>query len=175
MNRWGSSDASSFDVHLGVFWHPVEEILENPSVGKMPPPEHRCTFRIDLGRTTSMPPKPSWEITHASDYDSLGREVLADLREYGFPWFDYRTDLARVLEWKRYTRPEGNNRYSRQELINADATVVFKMMLHQTDDAIADLRRFVENGHPDKAIWLAKQLQIDPATILTSKDTSVAT
>src|SRR4051794_16758941 len=53
MNRWGSSDDNTFRVALGVFWHGVERILENPSAGKMPPPHYRCTFHTDLGRVTS--------------------------------------------------------------------------------------------------------------------------
>src|SRR5690242_13008640 len=71
MSRWGSSDDSSFDVHLGVFWHRVEKILDNPSAGKIPPPDYDCTFRVDLRRTISMPPKPSWKVTHRTDFDSL--------------------------------------------------------------------------------------------------------
>jgi hypothetical protein len=175
ISRWGSAAESSFDVQLGVFWHRVEELLENPSVGKMPPPEYRCTFRIDLARTISMPPKPSWKVTLASDFAAVGREVLSDLMNYGLEWFEYRSDLARVLEWKRYARPEGNGRYSMQELINADAKVVLKVMLHQKEDAIADLKRFVQNGHAEKALVLAKRLRIPKAGIVSKKGSTAAT
>jgi hypothetical protein len=175
MSRWGSSRESSFHVHLGVFWHQVEGILENPSVGKMPPPAYRCTFRIDLGRTISMPPKPTWKVTLASDFHSIGRDVLGDLQQYAPPWFEYRSALNRVLEWKRYTKPEGNGRYSVQELINADAKVVFKIILGQRDSAIADLRRFVENGHTDKALDLAKRLKIPKNKVVTPAGRASAT
>jgi hypothetical protein len=161
MSRWGSSDQSSFDVQLGVFWHHIEAILGNPSVGKVPPPEYRCTFRIDLGRIISMPPKPSWKVTQRSDFAALGREVWNDLRDYGLPWFDYRSDLKRCLEWKKYATPEGDGRYSMQELTSADAKVVFQVMLGKKSEAIADLRRFVKNGYAKRAGYLARRLKLD--------------
>ena len=90
MNRFGTRDESKFDVRLGVFWHRVEAVLQNPSVGKMPPPEYRCTFRIDLGRTMPNLPKLWWKVTSTTDYATLGLEVLDDLQQYGLPWFEYR-------------------------------------------------------------------------------------
>jgi hypothetical protein len=99
MNRWGSSDANSFGVALGVFWHRVEAILENPSAGKMPPPEYRLHVSDRLGRVISMPPKREWRVTHRSNYDVIGAEVWRDLRDYGFAWLKYRSDLKRTLEW----------------------------------------------------------------------------
>ena len=111
----------------------------------------------------------------ASDFDSIGRDVLNDLREYGLPWFEYRSDLSRALECKRYMWPEGNGRYSLQELINADAKVVFKIMLGQRDDAIADLKRFVANGHAGKAIDLAKRLKIAKKEFVPATGRAAAT
>ncbi|HZK81241.1 MAG TPA: DUF4304 domain-containing protein [Humisphaera sp.] len=166
MSRWGSRDESSFSVQLGVFWHRVEALLENASVGKMPPPSHRCTFRIDLGRTISMPPKPSWKVTHESDFAALGCEVLQDLRNFGLPWFEYRSDLQRSLEWKRYAVPEGNDRYSIQELVLPRAKVVFEVMLGKEREAIEDLKRFAANGYPEDAIQLAERLGLKNAGIL---------
>jgi hypothetical protein len=158
MNRWGSSDANSFGVALGVFWHRVEAILENPSAGKMPPPEYRCTFRIDLGRVISMPPKREWRVTHRSNYDVIGAEVWRDLRDYGFAWLKYRSDLKRTLEWKRYATPEGDGTYSVQELVLPKAQVVFKVMLGKKASAVADLQCFAKNGYADDASRLARKL-----------------
>jgi hypothetical protein len=169
MSRWGSSEKSSFDVQLGVFWHRVEKFLKNPSVGRMPPPEYRCTFRIDLGRTISMPPKRSWEVTGASNFDALGREVLKDLREYGLPWFEYRSDLKRALEWKRYARRESDGNYSVQELISADARVVLRAMLGKTAGATARLRHFVESCHAKSAAKSAPRLKIDRTKVVVKR------
>jgi hypothetical protein len=160
MSRWGSCRESSFDVQLGVFWHRVEKILRNPSARKMPPPEYRCTFRIDLGRAISLPPRPSWEVNRNSDFGSIGREVLEHLLEHGLAWFEYRSDLRRVLEWKRYTRSDGNGQCSMQEFVNADAKVVFKVMLGRRKAAVTDLKRFVQNGHRKAAVTLGKRLRI---------------
>jgi hypothetical protein len=160
MNRWGSSDASSFGVALGVFWHRVEAILGNPSAGKMPPPEYRCTFRIDLGRAVSMPPKPEWRVTHRSNYDAIGAEVWHDLLKYGFAWFNYRSDLKRTLEWKRYATPQGDGTYSIQELVSSDATAVFKVMLGKKRSAVTDLKRAAKNGYADDALALARKLRL---------------
>ena|SRR5687768_5091695 len=82
MNRWGSRQHSTVGVALGVFWHRVEAILENPSTGKVPPPEHRCTFRIDLGRVVAMPPKLEWRVTRGSNLHAIGSDVRRDLRRY---------------------------------------------------------------------------------------------
>jgi hypothetical protein len=175
MNRWGSSDESSFGVQLGVFWHRVETILENPSVGKMPPPEHRCTFRIDLGRVISVSPKPEWCVTLASDFNTIGEEVWADLRNYGFDWFNYRSDLKRTLEWKRYATPEGNGTYSMQELVLPRAQVVFKVMLGKKARAVADLKRFAKNGYSDDALKLARKLRLPMREIARVNGGSAAT
>jgi hypothetical protein len=164
MNRWGSATESSFDVHLGVFWHRVEKLLDNPSLGKMPPPEFRCTFRFNVGRLAtklSKPPKPDWRVTLKTDFDTLGREVLADLLKYALPWFEYRSDLKRALDSKRFNLSMG-------ELVNADAKTVFKMMLGKRIDAVADLRRAIRIGYREDALTLAKRLKI-PAKEITSQ------
>jgi hypothetical protein len=160
MSRWGSSDESSFDVQLGVFWHRVEAILDNPSVARMPPPEYRCTFRIDLGRVISMPPKPSWRVTHGTDMDSLGEKVWRALRDYGFTWFEYRSNLKRTLECTRYATPEGDGTYSMQELVLPKAQVVFKVMLGKRRSAVVDLKRFAKNGYATDALKLARKLRL---------------
>ena|SRR5688572_12216800 len=160
MNRWGSSDASSFGVALGVFWHRVEAVLGNPTARKMPPSEYRCTFRIDLGRVISMPPKPEWRVTHRSNYDAIAAEVWRDLRDYGFAWLKYRSDLKRTLKWKRYATRESNGTYSVQELVLPTAQVVFKVMLGKKASAVADLKRFAKNGYADHALKLARKLRL---------------
>ena len=158
MDRWGSAGESSFGVHLGVFWHQVEAILESPSFGKLPPPERHCTFRIDLGRTVMMPPKPWWKVDHASDYDAIAVEVLGDLIEFGVPWLDYRSSLKHSLDWKRYATPEGNGRYSSTEIVNTNAKVVFNVMLDNLDDACLILKKCRENGYAEHAQKLAERL-----------------
>lgn len=116
MSRWGSRKESSFDVKLGVFWHRVEEILKNRSSGKMPPPEHLCTFRIDLQDAAHRTPRASWQVTQATNLAAIGRKVLQEIRRKGLPWLEYRSELTRTLEWKRYRRAEGNGTYSTPEL-----------------------------------------------------------
>src|SRR3954469_6037753 len=91
MNRWGSRDESLFTVHLGVFWHQVEKVLRNPSVGRMPPPDFRCTFSINLG-TVVAARKKSYEVRHDSDFEAIGESVLADLLDRGLGWFKFRSD-----------------------------------------------------------------------------------
>ncbi|HSU68290.1 MAG TPA: DUF4304 domain-containing protein, partial [Tepidisphaeraceae bacterium] len=151
MSRWGSSDESSFDVQLGVYWHCVETFLGNPWAGKMPPPEYRCTFRIDLGSVVSIPPKPSWKVTRRTDFGALGQEVWNDLRAYGLPWFEYRSDLKRTLEWKRYARRQADGNYSVQELIAADAREAFRAILGKTSPT-AKLQRFVKDFHARRTV-----------------------
>jgi hypothetical protein len=152
MSRWGSSDQSSFDIHLGVFWHAVEEFLKNPSAGKMPPPEYRCTFRIHLGSAISFPHKPSWTVNRTTNFDALGREVWNDLRDYALPWFEYRSDLKRTLEWKRYAQRQPDGNYSVQELIVADAREAFRAILGKTSPATAKLQRFVKDYHAKRVV-----------------------
>lgn len=160
MNPWGSRDDSTISIALGVFWHRVEAILENSALGMMPPPVHRCTFRIDLGRVISMPPKPEWRVTQRSNYEKLAKEVWHDLRDYGFAWLNYRSDLKRVLEWKRYTTPETDGTYSMQEIVYPDALVVFKVMLGKKASALADLERVAKNGYANDASKLARKLHL---------------
>ena len=57
-----------------------------------------------------------------------------------------------------------------QELVNADAKVVFKMMLGQREAAIADLRRFAEIGFRQDAVNLAKRLNIPARKVLSKKN-----
>jgi Domain of unknown function (DUF4304) len=160
MSRWGSSDDSCFNVALGVFWHHVEAVLENPSTGKMPPPEFRCTFRIDLGRVLSTPPMPGWRVTSKSNFDAIGAKVWDDLRDHGLAWMEYRSKLKHTLEWNRYATLEADGTYSRQELVVPDALVVFKVMLGKRANAVSDLKRFAKNGHLDDAKKLARRLRL---------------
>ncbi len=160
MNRWGSRQHSTVGVALGVFWHRVEAILENPSTGKVPPPEHRCTFRIDLGRVVAMPPKLEWRVTRGSNLHAIGSDVWRDLRRYGFAWFEYRSDLKRALEWKRYAKPEGNGTYTMQEIVLPTAQVVFKVMRGKRVGAVADLKQFARNGYAEDALKLARKLRL---------------
>ena len=107
-----------------------------------------------------MPPKPTWRVTRTSDYESIGNEVAADLLKYGLSWFEYRSDLTRVLEWRRYTRSEGKGRYSKQEWVDAEAVIVFKMMLGRRSTAVADLKHLVKCGNRKTAMALAERLKI---------------
>jgi len=161
MNRWGTSQQSDFCVLLGVFWHKVEELLENPCAKKMPPPEYKCTIRIELGRVVSTPPKPAWKVTQGSDYAAIGKDVLYHLLKHGMKWFESRSVLSNVMDSKRYDWKGGMH-----ELANADAKVVFHMLRGERDAAVADLRRFVKNGHAETAIKLAKRLKIAKSEIM---------
>jgi hypothetical protein len=152
MSRWGSSDKGSFDIQLGVFWHAVEKFLKNPSAAKMPPPEYHCTFRIGLGSVISFPSKPSWEVSRTTNFEALGREVLNDLREYALPWFEYRSDLKRTLEWKRYARRQPDGNYAVQELVNADAREAFRAILAKKPPATAKLQRFVNDYRAKRVV-----------------------
>ena len=170
MSRWGSKESSSFSVLLGVYWHYVEQVLENPSLEKMPPLEWHCTFRIDLGGTISSPPRPDWEVTQTSDFDALGQDVWAGMRDYGLPWFEYRSDATRTLEWKRYAKYTGGGHYSVQELVLPAARVVFKVMLGKRREAIADPKRTAANGFHEDAIKLARKLGLPIRGILGKRD-----
>jgi len=170
MNRWGTGDKSDFCVLLGVFWHEVEGILGKSESVKMPPPEYKCTIRIELGRVVSTPPKQVWKVTPTSDYTAIGQDVLNDLIKHGLKWFESRSSLSGVLDSKRYAW-----KGSMQEFVNADAKVVFRMLRGERDDAVADLRRFVNNGHPEAAFALAKRLKISKAEIIASDGRPAAT
>jgi Domain of unknown function (DUF4304) len=170
MNRWGTSQQSDFCVLLGVFWHKVEELLQNPSATKMPPPEYKCTIRIELGRVVSTPPKRPWTVTLDSDYAAIGQDVLSDLRRHGMKWFESRSAFSGVLDSKRYAW-----KGSMQELLNADAKVVFRMLRGERDAAIADLRRFVKNGHAEAALNLAKRLRIAKSEVIATDGQPAAT
>jgi len=125
----------------------------------VPPPEYQCTFRIDLASTVPGEPRPRWDVTGTTDYSALAREVLDDLQRYGLPWLDYRSDLNRSLEWKRYRRPIGGDLYTTREMILPDAQVVFKVMLGKKREAKADLKRFAANGWA-KTARLGRRLKI---------------
>jgi hypothetical protein len=161
MNRWGTSQQSDFSILLGVFWHKVEELLGNPCAKKMPPPEYKCTIRIELGRVVSTPPKRPWKVTPDSDFTAIGQDVLNDLLKHGMKWFESRSALSGVVDSKRY-----DWQGSMQELVNADATVVFRMLRGERDSAVADLRRFVKNEHAEAALKLAKRLKIAKSEVL---------
>src|SRR5438128_2420953 len=91
MSRWGSSASSSIDVHLGVFWHRIERALRNPADNRMPPPAHRCTFRISLYHATPKRSRRSWDVTPQTDYAALGNDLGRHLRRYAMRWFAYRS------------------------------------------------------------------------------------
>jgi hypothetical protein len=160
MSPWGTRNQSSFKVELGVFWHQVEMILHDNPIEKMPPQLVSCTFQIDLGWTVAQPPKLSWEVTLATDLEALGREVWEQLRDYGFRWLEYRSDLSRSLEWERYRRSEGRGLYSTPELFSPVAWIVFKVMLGKLTEAKDDLQKLAEDSDPDYASALAKKLRI---------------
>jgi hypothetical protein len=170
MNRWGTSQASDFCVLLGVFWHKVEKLRAKSTAIKMPPPEYKCTVRIELGRVVSTPPKRAWKVALDSDYAAIGEDVLKDLLTYGLKWFESRSALASVLDSKRYAW-----KGSMQEFVNADAKVVFRMLRGERDGAIADLRRFVQNGHAEAAFALARRLKITKAEVMASEGQPAAT
>lgn len=160
VDRWGSSVESSFDVRLGVFWHEVESVLENPSVGRMPPPEYRCTFRIGLAALSKKPPGPDWKVTTASDFRAIGVEVLAAMQGHGFGWFSYRSDVKHGLDRKRYLVQAAEGVYSTPEVLLTDAQVVFKVILGKKASAVADLKRSAKNGHAKSAMKLAERLRL---------------
>ena len=170
MNRWGTSQESDFCVLLGVFWHDVEKLLGKSAAIKMPPPEYKCTVRIELGRVVSTPPKPAWKVTLKSDYAAIGQDLLNDLLNQGSKWFESRSALSGVLDSERYAWKGGM-----QEFVNADAKVVFRMLRGERDAAVADLRRFVENGHSDAAFALAKRLKIAKSEVMASEGQPAAT
>jgi hypothetical protein len=162
MSRWGTKYVSSFDVFLGVFWHDVEKILRNPSVGRMPPPEYRCTFRVDLGWLTPSRLQKSWYVDETTDLKQLGKQVLANLTRYGLPWLDYRSQLKNALDCSRYLRSMGRGRYTTHELLSADGKVVFLTMLGRLREAKAAMKRRQANGTWDAShAKLARRLGID--------------
>ena|SRR5688572_13922749 len=158
MSLWGTREQSRFTVQLGVFWHRVEEILDNPPAGKMPPPEHRCSFRIDLGHILSRPPKQRWSVTRSSDFNKIGRDVLNDLLTHGLPWLDYRSDMNHVLDLNRFMRSLGHGQYTTPELVLPSAQTVVKVMLGKKRQALADLKRLAANGYAEDATNLARRL-----------------
>jgi hypothetical protein len=162
MNRFGTRRASSFDVFLVVFWHRVEEILRNPSAGRMPPPEYRCTFRVDLGWLTPARLQKSWDVDETTELAQLGNDVLADLTNYGLPWLEYRSSLEKVTECTRYLRPVGKGQYATHESQSADSKVVFLMMLGRRSEARAEMKRWQAIGTWDaESAGLARRLGID--------------
>ncbi len=113
-------------------------------------------------------------MTHRSDYDAIGAEVWRYLRDYGFAWLHYRSDLKRTLEWKRYATPEGDGTYSVQELVLPNAQVVFKVMLGKKASALADLKRFAKSGYADDALTLARKLRIPSREIARMRGASAS-
>ena len=146
MNRWGTAAASDFDAFLGVFWHDVEKILRNPSAGKMPPPEYRCTFRIDLGWTTPKRKQSSWKVTATSDLTAIGHRICRQLDAYGVPWLAYRSDLRNALKTTRYLQREQDGNYTSHELVSAEAKVLFMSKLGKTAHAKRELSDWLTAG-----------------------------
>jgi hypothetical protein len=109
------------------------------------------------------------------NFDAIGAEVWRDLRDYGLDWLDYRSDLKRTLECKRYAAPEGNGTCSMQELVSADAQVVFKVLLGRKASAVADLKRFARNGFAEDALKLARKLRLSTRAIARTRGESTAT
>jgi hypothetical protein len=146
MSRWGTKATSDFDVFLGVFWHDVEKVLGNPSSERMPPPEYRCTFRIDLGWTTPKRLQRSWKVDLTSDLSKLGNEVMKDVANFGLPWLDYRSNLRHALDAKRYLKPDGDGGYTSHEMLSDDARLVFMLKCGKVEQARKELAARLANG-----------------------------
>jgi hypothetical protein len=161
MSRWGTSDSGSFSVGLGVFWHEVEEVLLNPARKRMPPPEHRCTYRIELGRTA---PRLhlSWHVDQATDINQIGKEVLDEVLGHGIPWLEFRSDIRNVSNHMRYTQKEGPGTYIQFESLSSWADVVFLVMQGKRKEAQKKLQSALYGSPNDAAaLAVAKRLNID--------------
>jgi hypothetical protein len=162
MNRWGSSTASSVDMHLGVYWHQVERTLVDAPVPKVPPPSWRCTITANLLHL--MPPEARGQrpIDLATDLDNMGAKLMQDLKQHGFPCLDYYSQLENVLNMRRYlTHVEGDQYWSPVHM-GTRARVVFMVMRGQLREAKAEMQRWKSlEWCSDNDAALAKRLGLE--------------
>jgi hypothetical protein len=162
MNRWGDSRRSSVDVDLGVFWHEVAEVMRDPARHKMPPPEHRCTFRIRLEGTRHEGPCRTWEVRLDADMQKLGRDLLDEIKEHGLQWLAYRSEIRNALDITRYLRKDGERTYTSLETGLGWERPVFMVMLGKKEQAKKELLSYLSGGPTDAAaLALAEGLRID--------------
>jgi Domain of unknown function (DUF4304) len=153
-------DVGRFVVYLGVFWHKVEALLGNSAVGRLPPPQYKCTFRIDLGWTTPTRLQKSWQVDLRTDLKAVGDEILSDLLRYGLPWLRYRSQWKNVTAKQRFRKNSGPGRGTSHESVNAASKIALLAMSGKKADASKGLHQLVANGHAEAAKSLAKKLKI---------------
>jgi hypothetical protein len=95
LSSFGTSVRGTLYLEIGVFWHKVEELLGNPSSGRMPPREYHNTFRVRLNSHKGA--QHADRISINDDFSLHASAIQQDLITLGFPWLDLRSDLRTVL------------------------------------------------------------------------------
>ena len=93
LSSYNTSEKASFTVNLGISIETFGKVWGYPIL-KGPLKEYKCDLRSRIGRLLPHQCNKWWEVTTESSSDHLAEEVLTDIRNHAFPWFEKLSNYA---------------------------------------------------------------------------------
>jgi len=96
-NPWGTKQATSFTVNLGICWPRAQGLLGRP-IGGMPFTDSHCTVFRRVGWV--MPERRDfwWRVKADTSLDSVQLDLLERVDRYVIPWFDWGHDITHSIQ-----------------------------------------------------------------------------